>query len=184
MRQTTWILTGFAISVIYAAPALAQQGEVGLTYSAMRLQQTTAKAGFGLDVSKAVGHSANNVGIHVVGEVNFNHFYGATSTAEAWNQTSFMGGLRLSGRTHSGVVPFAQVLGGGIHATGENDAAVSFGGGIDVPLSGKKCHVRLQADFPMFFYKAGVDETNVPYAAYHATGARINVGVAIPFGKS
>jgi hypothetical protein len=197
MQKVTQCVAGLAFVAVCAGPAHAQQtrpstrtaasgeraGEVGLTYSVMRIQETTAKAGFGVDVSRAIGHSANNVGIHVVGEVNFNHFYGETATAIAWNQTSFMGGLRLSGHTRSGATPFAQVLAGGAHATGETDGAVSFGGGVSVPFSGNTCSFRLQVDFPMIFYQAGVDETDVPYAAYHATGARINVGVAIPFGK-
>ncbi len=200
MRRA-WIAREMAALVLMAScavPARAQQtqpqapgasgsppssGEVGLMYSAMRLQEATAKSGFGVDVSRTIGHSANDVALQVVGDLSFNHFYGATSETEAANQTSVMGGLRMSGRTRSGATPFAQVLAGIAHCCGETSPAVSFGGGISVPFSGNRFSFRVQADFPVIFYTSGVDDTGAAYGAYHDTGARINVGIAIPIRR-
>lgn len=191
-------LATFGMFVALVAPAAAQQtppvragagepakGDVGLTYSIMRLQGQTAPAGLGVDVSRTIGRSANDVGVQFAAALGINRFP-ATSNADydfyAATQTSMLGGIRFVGRSDAPVLPFAQALAGVLHCCGSTDWAVEFGGGVDIPVRGTAAKLRIQIGVPTVYFGAGTDEDGA-YAAGHSIGLRFNVGVAIPIGR-
>ncbi len=175
-----------AASLMTAGTASAQtqraaKGEIGLTYSFMRLGGRNATAGIGIDASRAIARSANNVEILLVGDAGINRF-GSTTDFEAATQSQVMGGLRFAGRMSGGASPFAQVLGGVVACCGETSPAVTVGVGVSAPMGKGASRFRVQADFPTVFYKAATAD-DIAYAAYRSTGIRVNAGIAIPFGR-
>lgn len=169
------------VSAAAAQSSRAAQGEIGVAYSFMRLEGVSASTGIGVDASRVLGRSANNVDILLVGDVSINHF-GATTELEATTQSQVMAGVRFAGRMSGGASPFAQLLGGAVACCGGTSPAVMVGVGVSAPLGKQRTRLRLQADFPTVFNKAGISD-GVAYEAYRSTGVRVNAGVAIPFGR-
>ena len=199
IRRVTGVLAGLAIMAMFAAPARAQPsaaagasdaeptGDIGLTFNILRYEGETAKTGFGFDASRTVGRLGTGVGLQIAGDLSASYFSGSSDASYVYSgttQTSFMGGIRLVGRGQPKAKArlFAQALAGAVHCCGETDAAMMFGGGVDVPIGGKRLNLRLQADVPAVFYKAGVDDDGVAYAAGRDVGFRFNVGLAIALG--
>lgn len=170
-----------SVHAVAAQPTRATRGELGFSYSFMRLEGTTATVGVGLDASRAIARSANNVDILVVGDASVNRF-AATTESDAATQVQAMGGVRFAGRTSGGATPFAQVLAGVVSCCEATDPAIMFGVGVSTPIANGNTRFRLQADFPTVFYRAGVFE-GAAYDAYRKTGIRVNAGIAIPLGK-
>jgi len=140
-------------------------GEVGLTYSILHADETTAKIGFGIDFAKMLREVTPDIGLHGVGEFGVNHFDGGTTE-------SFLGGARFMGRSMPQARPFGQVLAGITHGAGSSGTnfTLQFGGGADIALTAlKNCDLRVQVDFPIVFFDGG-----------HDTGFRFNFGIALP----
>ena len=180
------IVAAIAVSVLAANPMAAQskpapKGEIGLTYSFMRLGGRNAPAGVGIDASRAITRSANDVEILLVGDAGINRF-GSTTDYDAATQVQVMGGLRFAGRTSGGASPFAQVLAGVASCCGETSPAVTVGVGVSAPVGKGATRLRVQADFPTVFYGAGTTD-GVTYASYRNTGIRVNAGIAIPLKR-
>ncbi len=180
------ILAATAASLLAAGAVAAQstrsaKGEIGLTYSFMRLEGVNASAGIGLDASRAITRSANNVDILLVGDASINRF-AATAEFDAATQSQIMGGVRFAGRMSGGASPFAQVLAGVVSCCEETSTAFMVGVGVSAPSGTRNTRLRIQADFPTVFYKAGTTDGEA-YDAYRKTGVRVNAGIAIPFGK-
>lgn len=169
-----------APDVVVAQTPTAAKGELALTYSVMRLEGTSAPAGIGIDVSRAIARSANNIQILLVGDASINRF-GASTEYQAATQTQAMGGIRFAGGMSGGASPFAHVMAGVVSCCDERSTAVMVGVGISAPIANRRTRIRVQADFPTVFYKAGAVD-GVAYDAYRKTGVRFNAGLALPFG--
>jgi hypothetical protein len=196
IRQATHILAGLVCIATIAAPAWAQpaatgtpggqlRGEIGLTFNVLRYEGETSRAGFGVDVSRTIGQPGNDVSVQIAGDLGVSYFAGAsdaTYTYSGATQTSLMGGIRLVVRGRSKATLFAQALAGAMRCCSETDAATMFGVGVDVPVSGRRVNLRLQADVPVVFFKAGVNDDGTAYDAGHDFGFRVNVGLAIALG--
>ncbi len=105
---------------------------------------------------------------------DFSAFHAAPFGGSA-NTFTYQGGPRFYLRSHSRVTPFAQVLLGGAHVSGNggsiNGFAFSAGGGLDIGLT-TRLAVRPQVD----------------YLGIHSSGDTLNsvrasVGIVFRFGK-
>jgi len=170
IRTISFFILGTALLLVSAAPAAAQDADVGVSYSILRQYEVTAPVGFAVDVSKAVGAVGNGT-MRVVGEFGMNRFTDE-DLIDAETQFSYMGGLRFAAPTSTGgITPFGQFLVGGLSSFDENDFAVQPGGGVAFDLN-PNTDVRVQVDFPIDFAESKT-----------FTGFRFNVGVVWAIGQ-
>lgn len=183
IKSVMTLVLGMAVLVACAAPAMAQarpaappakmsspttsdsNGEFGIGYSYLHIAGVGAPAGFDAYYTKDVSTmSMGSLGF--IGDFSVNHFTGGTAELVT-------GGARLNFKGGSSKAKFyGQVTGGLAHAFSSSRFALDFGGGVDMPLQGKKFDVFAQIDFPVVFFSGNT-----------STGLRLNVGVAIPVGK-
>jgi hypothetical protein len=180
MRLSLRIAALAAIALaIAAAPAAAQtpKTEVSVGYQALHVPDLWFPAGFAVD---GAYNLTDQVG--VVGEFGWSHKSasadaGVASAEGSLNAYTFAGGVRVSGRGYSSVTPFAQVLLGGLHATGSasvtaggfsvgvSDSTTEFmiqpGAGVVVPV-GDNVGVVGQIDYRrVFFQSQGENEYRI-----------------------
>jgi hypothetical protein len=180
MRLSLRIAALAAMSLmIAAAPAAAQtpQSEVSVGYQALHVPDLWFPAGFAID---GAYNLTDQVG--VVGEFGWSRKSASAdagiATAEgSLNAYTFAGGVRVSGRGYAPVTPFAQVLVGGLHASGSasisaggvtvgaSDSTTEFmvqpGAGVVVPV-GTNVGVVGQIDYRRVFFKnAGENEYRI-----------------------
>jgi hypothetical protein len=172
---------GAALLVALAAPAMAQarpttpapasststssgDSDFGIGYSFLHLFSANAPVGFDANYSKDVS-SMSSASLGIVGDFSFNHFSGGSTEF-------FDGGVKFGFKGNDKFTPYALVTGGLGHATGSSNFVLDFGGGVKMPLQGKKFGVFAQVDFPIVFGGGG-----------HSTGFRLNIGITMPLGK-
>lgn len=103
-----------------------------------------------------------------VGDFGLNH--GSTlGTSEV-----FDGGARVNFKTSGNTKAtfYGIVTLGLAHASATNNFVIDFGGGADIPMTGKNFGLFVQVDFPVVMFNGG-----------SSTGLRLNGGVTIPLGK-
>jgi outer membrane immunogenic protein len=123
----------------------------------------------------------------LVGEVGSARASNIDGTAAGLTLTSFLGGPRYSLPLNYRIVPFAQLLLGGAHASGAltpgasgaagsaNSFAMTAGGGVDVKLAS---HVALRA-FQIDYYLTRFDNG----ANNRQNNFRISAGIVFRFGR-
>jgi hypothetical protein len=145
MRLFVKVFAVCALVAGVAAPAMAQDApkvEVSAGYNFLRVEEENTPAGWYAEVSGSVTPA-----VAVVGQITGNY---KTLTEEEFGVDvdvklhTFMGGVRVNGRTAAGLVPFAHVLFGAargsassdltdtldIDIPSETDAALQLGGGV------------------------------------------------------
>src|SRR5690349_7847849 len=152
MRTLTRGLTGLALTVALASPALAQQPSqplsggndrtmlvgLGLTFLNAADETAIGVAGNALfNVLKATEHG--NIGI--AADVGVNSFDGGTVT-------TFMGGPRFTFNTSGKLQPYGQFLIGIAHCCGDSDFEPALGFGVDIAWTPK---VNFRGELQFFF---------------------------------
>jgi len=183
IKSVMTLVMGTAMTVALAAPAFAQArpaapaaktssmssssdsaADFGIGYSFLHIANGNAPAGFDVYYAKDMKPmSSGSLGFVVDASVN----HGDGSTLEL-----VTGGVRASFKGSAKAKFYAQVTGGLAHAFEESKFVVDFGGGIKLPMEGKKFGVFAQVDFPIVFFTGSTEK-----------GFRINVGVTFPVGK-
>ena len=181
-RVVMRLLTMLAAALAVSTPAWAQQGSMAFTGAVLHLDGETSAAGFGLDVAGRVAKSASGIELHVVGDVASNHF-SASTDFDASTTTTFMAGVRFTGRASPTTSVFAQFMAGAVTCCGATDRAAAVGGGFDVRFPNTRANFRLQVDVPVEYYPAGVDADGVRYDAGSTAGFRLRIGVSINLGR-
>lgn len=118
-----------------------------------------------------------------VGELSVQHASNVLSSGAGLTLTSYQAGPRYRFPEFRRVVPFAQVLLGGSHASGSyasgtglsNAFAATMGGGIDVELTSRVVLRAFQADYAFLHFPNGVND--------HQNNLRISMGIAFKLGK-
>ena len=125
----------------------------------------TSHAGAHFDVASTWKRDSPFIG--PVGELGFNHFFGATVV-------SAMGALRVRANTDRSVLPFAQALLGVYHCgvCDTNDFAIQGGGGVDIRPSQNNFRVRVQLDL-----------RRVVNDVYGFNAVRLSFGIVLPLNK-
>lgn len=182
IKTVTTLLLGAAVIVAWATPALAQAkpapassssssstsaGQFGIGYSFLRISGLSAGAGFDANYTKDVTTmSMGSVGYLVDFSVNHSGTFGTAEFVD--------GGVRLNFKTSGNTKAtfYGLVTVGLAHAETTNNFAIDFGGGADIPLTGKNFGLFAQVDFPV-----------VMFSGASSTGLRLNVGVTVPVGK-
>ena len=119
----------------------------------------------------------------IVGELSVQHASNISGSGAGLTLTSYQGGLRYRFRQVGRVVPFAQVLLGGSHASGNyasdtglsNAFAATMGGGIDVELTNRVALRAFQADYDFTHFNNGMND--------HQNNLRISMGLVFKLGK-
>jgi hypothetical protein len=180
IKSVTTAIFGAALLVAFAAPAMAQarpaapatsstsmssgDSDFGIGYSFLHFANANAPVGFDANYSKDVS-SMSSASLGIVGDFSFNHFSGGSTEF-------FDAGIKFGFKGNDKFTPYALVTGGLGHSTGSSNFALDFGGGVKMPLQGKKFGVFAQVDFPIVFVTGG-----------HSTGFRLNIGITMPIGK-
>ena len=174
IRTVTGLLMGVALVLVLAAPAAAQAKKssasdadkplFGVGLSFLHGEGETGK-GFTADVLIKNFKSTDKMAIGVLGDVGFYHF------TDEWD-SSFMGGVRVTGTSNAKVMPFGQFLIGIEHGGGATDTAFEPGGGVDVPLSNQKFNFRVAI---------GIRFIKGDFKTFHAT--KFTVGISCPIGN-
>jgi hypothetical protein len=174
---------GTAMMVAFAAPAMAQArpaapaaktsssmsssdsgADFGIGYSYLHIDGVSAAAGFDAFYAKDF-KTMNSGSLGFVGDFSVNH--ASDGTAEF-----VTGGVRVNFKGSSKAKFYGQVTGGLSHFPSESQFVLDFGGGVKLPMEGKKFGVYAQVDFPVVFFSGDTQ-----------TGFRLNVGITIPVGK-
>jgi len=121
--------------------------------------------------------------VAIVGELSMQHASNVSGSGAGLTLTSYQAGLRYRFPQVRRVVPFAQVLLGGSHASGNyasdgglsNAFAATMGGGIDVPLTSGVAVRAFQADYYFTHFPNAVND--------HQNNLRISVGLVFKLGK-
>jgi hypothetical protein len=180
IKSVTTAILGTAVLVAFAAPAMAQarpaapatsststssgDADFGIGYSFLHLFNANAPVGFDANYSKDFS-SMSSASLGFVGDFSFNHFSGGSTEL-------FDGGVKFGFKGNDKFTPYALVTGGLGHAPGSSNFVLDFGGGVKMPLQGKKFGVFAQVDFPIVFATGG-----------SSTGFRLNIGINMPVGK-
>lgn len=134
-----------------------------------------AMNGAGAWVSFDVTHN-----LAIVGEVSVQRASNVLGSGKSLTVFSYTAGPRYSWRTHRRIVPFAQALFGGAHASGDyyptgngldgsNSFAMTIGGGLDLPVT-KRLTVRMiEAGYYMTRFANVIND--------HQNNLRIGAGV-------
>jgi hypothetical protein len=183
MKSVATFVFVAATMVAIAAPAMAQArpsapaktsptstvssdstADFGIGYSFLHFDGTNAAAGFDAFYAKDF-RSMNSGSLGFVGDVSVNH--ASEGTGEF-----VTGGVRASFKGSSKAKFYGQVTGGLSHFPSESQLVIDFGGGVKLPMEGKKFGLYAQVDFPVVFFSGDTQ-----------TGLRLNVGVTVPVGK-
>lgn len=119
----------------------------------------------------------------MVGELSVQHTSNVLGSGAGLTLTSYQAGVRYRFRKNGRVMPFAQVLLGGSHASGSyasdtglsNAFAATMGGGIDVVLTNRVALRAFQADYALMHFPNGVNG--------HQNNLRISLGLVFKLGK-
>jgi hypothetical protein len=183
MKSVTTFVLGTAVLVAFAAPAMAQarpapaaaktpttptassdSADFGIGYSFAHIAQANAAAGVDAFYAKDF-RSMSSGSLGFVADVSVNHASGGTAEFAT-------GGVRIGFKGSSKAKFYAQVTGGLAHFPASSQFALDFGGGVKLPMEGKKFGLFAQVDVPMVFFSGNTQ-----------TGFRLNVGLDIPVGK-
>jgi len=123
----------------------------------------------------------------LVGEVSGSHAGNINGTPSDLTLTSYLFGPRYSRQFKNRLLPFAQVLLGGAHASGAltpspsgvassaNSFAMTLGGGLDIRMGHRLALRPLQADYYLTRFPNGVNG--------HQNNFRLAAGIVFYFGR-
>jgi peptidoglycan-associated lipoprotein len=184
------LLVGFA--AVAALSARAQSGglvDVGVEYNYVRTNAPAGGCGcFALNggsgwVAFNLSHS-----VGIVGEIAGQHASNIFGGGADLTLTSYLAGPRYTWAHARHFSPFAQVLLGGVHASGglapgssglpgsANAFAMTAGGGLDISLTRRIALRAFEADYYLTRFNNGLND--------HQNNLRIAVGVIVRFGRS
>jgi hypothetical protein len=159
------LVFGTVLLLTSAVPAMAQGTlGVGITFIWPGDNQGTY-TGFTVDYSAPV-HKTSTMSVGFVGDYTYAHQsedvgINALSSSNV-DANLFQGGIRVTGTTDAKIKPFGQFLFGAAHFSGdvspETDFVMTFGGGVDLHVSGRT-NVRAQVDIPVIFFEGDSDST-------------------------
>jgi outer membrane immunogenic protein len=179
------LMLGF--STLTAPPANAQSIDTGVNYNYVHTNAPPGRCGcFSLNGGSAwlglnLPHSFS-----LVGEVASQHGHDPRTLGDL-TLTSFMTGLSYSHKRSTRLVPFAEVLLGGAHASGSlapgstdiagssNAFALAAGGGLDVNISEHVALRAIQIDYYLTHFENGVNNRQNNF--------RLAVGIVMRFGS-
>lgn len=184
IKSVTTAIFGAALLVAFAAPAMAQakpaapaasstsmstgDADFGIGYSYLHIDAGSAAGGFDAFYDKDF-RSMNMGSLGYVVDFSVNHGNGGTAEFGTGGvRVNFKGNMKakLYGQATAG---FSHFGGGG---GGESQLVIDFGGGLNMPIQGKKFGFFAQIDFPVVFFSGA-----------SSTGLRLNVGITMPIGK-
>jgi outer membrane immunogenic protein len=191
MRTLTRIIVLLGLTLILVPAKLAilraqtmSLLEAGGNYNYMRTNAPPGGCGcFSLN-GGAAWISYNPFGqLAIVGELSVQHASNVLGSGAGLTLTSYQAGPRYRFPQVRRLVPFAQVLLGGSHASGSyasntglaNGFAATMGGGIDVELTNRVAIRAFQADYAFTHFPNGVND--------HQNNLRLSMGVAFKLGK-
>lgn len=184
-------LTGIAIVVglLFCGSGRAQEAsrvDVGVDYNYLRTNAPPGGCGC-ITLQGGDGWLSFNFTHHVavVGQVSGQHASNIAGSGADLTFTSFLAGPRVSFDVSRRLVPFAQVLFGGAHASGSlapgnsfvdgssNAFAMTAGGGIDIGLSRRLAIRAAELDYFMTRFKNGVNDRQ--------NNLRVSAGIVFHF---
>ena len=183
------VLLGLTLILVPAKSAMVRAQsmnllEVGGNYNYVRTNAPPGGCGcFSLN-GGAAWISYNPFGrLAIVGELSVQHASNVLGSGAGLTLTSYQAGPRYRFPQVRRVVPFAQILLGGSHASGSyasdtglsNAFAATMGGGIEVELTSRVALRAFQADYAFLHYPNGAND--------HQNNLRISVGLAFKLGK-
>lgn len=189
IRLTT--LLALTICLSRSVPATAQdflRGEAGVDYNFVHTNAPPGGCGcFSMNGGDA--WMAYNLprSFAIVAQLASQHASNIGSSGADLTLTSYLFGARYSLHNVRMFMPFAQLLGGGAHATGAfapgstgypgsaNAFAMTAGGGLDMKLSNRFAIRAIQGDYYLTKFANGVND--------HQNNLRISVGLILRFGN-
>jgi peptidoglycan-associated lipoprotein len=188
------LVMALSLTFLLAAPVLAQQGsalQVGIAYNYLHTNAPPKGCGcFSMNGGNGSAAWRLSSRFALSGEIGVTRATNVTPDGDDLTLTNFLFGPRfyiLSGTSqpehfHHGLAPFAQVLAGGVHASGtlsgnssgsSNGFAFAAGGGLDESLSR---HIALRLFQPEYLY------THIPNGSNnHQNNFSISSGLVIRF---
>lgn len=117
-----------------------------------------APGGFFVDVTGKLPNKSGMISWNWLGEVSGSYKSESGVTGHTY---LFGGGVRGSWDMNPQAMPFVQVEVGGANAGGggssDNAFMVDFGGGVKIPLMGKKISAEAKVDYARAFFSSGVN---------------------------
>jgi outer membrane immunogenic protein len=189
-HASMWLLF-VAFTFTFAAQAYAQSTpriEVGADYSYVR--SNTPPGGCACFSLNGGGGSAAyylNRSFAIAGEVSSGHSSDIGISGTDLTLTSYVFGPRYYWRSHRKVMPFTQVLLGGVHANdslalqvagqqvSQNAFATKVGGGLDWPINQRFSLRPFEANYFLTHFANGVND--------HQNNLQLGAGVVLRFGE-
>jgi len=161
--------------------------ELGANYNYVRTNAPPGDCGC-FSMNGGAGWFAFNFthSLSLVGEVGSVHASDIEATTADLTLTSYLVGPRYSLKHVGPVTPFAQILIGGAHASGDsttagpaltqsqNSFALTAGGGVDIRLTQHWALRAAQVDYYLTRFSNGVND--------HQNNLRISAGIVLRFG--
>jgi outer membrane immunogenic protein len=183
------LLSGLALILIPAKSAMVMAQslsllEVGGSYNYLRTNAPPGGCGcFSMNGGSAWISYDKFGALALVGELSVQHASNISGSGADLTLASYQAGLRYRFRKDSRVMPFAQVLLGGSHASGSyasgthlsNAFAATMGGGLDVGVTKRLAIRAFQADYALTHFPNGVND--------HQNNLRISLGIVYKLGK-
>ncbi|HET6929295.1 MAG TPA: outer membrane beta-barrel protein [Candidatus Acidoferrum sp.] len=170
-------------SAVASAQSLSSM-EVGANYNYVRTNAPPGGCGcFSMNGGGAWISYDPFAPVSIVGELSVQHASNISGSGADLTLTSYQAGFRYRFPQVRRIVPFAQVLLGGSHASGNyasdggfsNAFAATMGGGIDVQLTNRVAVRAFQADYYFTHFSNGVND--------HQNNLRISMGLVFKLGK-
>jgi outer membrane immunogenic protein len=190
MKTVAFLLLVLGFAAMLPRPAVAQSNsrvDVGVDYNYVRTNAPAGDCGC-FAMNGGSGWVAINFGhsLGIVGEFASQHASNISTSDADLTLTSYLAGPRYTwGRAHH-FAPFAQLLLGGTHASGNlrpgssglpgsaNSFGMTAGGGLDIALTRRIALRALEADYYLTRFDNGVND--------HQNNLRIAAGLIIRFG--
>lgn len=191
IKTLVFSLLLFGFTAVAAVPARAQRGggvDVGVDYNYVRANAPPGSCGcFALNGGNGWGAFNFSHSLGIVGEIASQHASNVLGSGADLTLTSYLVGPRYTLGHARHFAPFAQVLLGGAHASGNmapgssglpgsaNAFAMTAGGGLDISLTRRIALRAFEADYYLTRFDNGVSDQQ--------NNLRIAAGVIVRFGR-
>lgn len=192
LKTAVFLLLVLGFAVMAPRPASAQSGsrvDVGVDYNYVRTNAPAGNCGC-FAMNGGSGWVAYNFSrsVGIVGEIASQQASNISSSSADLTLTSYLAGPRYIWKRTRHFAPFAQLLLGGVHASGSlapgssgltgsaNAFALTAGGGLDIGLTRHIALRAFEADYYLTRFDNGTDD--------HQNNLRIAAGLIIRFGGS
>lgn len=183
------VLLGLTLALLPSKSAIVSaQGpslmEVGASYNYVRTNAPPGGCGcFSMNGGGAWISYGPFAAVSIVGELGMQHASNISGSGAGLTLTSYQAGLRYRFPHVRRVVPFAQALLGGSHASGNyasdgglsNAFTATMGGGFDVQLTNGVAVRAFQADYYLTHFPNAVNDRQ--------NNLRISIGLILNLGK-